>query len=97
MFPCFTIKHQLRIVSPRRNSIFGIVLRHIYPKKFIKIFLEPVNWNELIKNPKNFSSVLFYGLGLVLRDDNLLQMFMQIGIFIDLIKWDLSGVSSTKY
>lgn len=28
---------------------------------------------------------------------NLLQMFMQIGIFIDLIKWYLSGISSTKY
>lgn len=37
--------------------------------KFIKIFLEPVNWNELIKNPKAFSSVLFYGLGLDLYDD----------------------------
>lgn len=71
MFPCFITKHQLRIVSPRRNSILGIVLRHIWPKKFIKIFLEPVNWNELIKNQKVFSSVLFYGLGLDLYDVDL--------------------------
>lgn len=28
---------------------------------------------------------------------NLLQMFMQIGIFIDLIKWNLSGISSIEY